>query len=108
MRGGRTDGFSNDDFPTETTSGDPSTLAWHGKPLPPTDQNLQRADIDYTGSVMPPPEAVTGTFTAPDGSKVKVEPLSDEDKRTIIRWIDLGCPIDFDYDAKHPERRGYG
>jgi hypothetical protein len=23
-----------------------------------------------------------------------VAPLSDEDRRTIVRWIDLGCPID--------------
>ena len=66
--GRRTDGFTNDDFPTETTPGDPATLAWHGKPLPPTDDNLQRADIDYTGSVMPPPEAVAGTYPAPDGA----------------------------------------
>ena len=36
------------------------------------------------------------------------EPLSDEDRRTIVRWIDLGCPIDMDYDPKQPDRRGYG
>ena len=29
----------------------------------------------------------------------KVQPLTDEDRRTICRWIDLGCPIDLDYDA---------
>src|SRR5262249_8842656 len=39
---------------------------------------------------------------------IKVQGLSDEDRRTIVRWIDLGCPIDFDYDAKEPQRRGYG
>ena len=33
--GERTDGFSNDDFPTETTPGDAQTLAWKGKPLEP-------------------------------------------------------------------------
>jgi hypothetical protein len=25
-----------------------------------------------------------------------------------VRWIDLGCPIDLDYDPKHPQRRGRG
>jgi hypothetical protein len=48
---------------------------------------------------MPPLKAV-------DAGKVK--PLSDEDRRTIIRWIDLGCPIDFDYDPASPESRGEG
>jgi hypothetical protein len=47
----------------------------------------------FKGSVMPPPEAVK------DG---KVKPLTDEDRRTLLRWIDLGCPIDLDYDPKNP------
>ncbi len=34
--------------------------------------------------------------------------MTDEDRRTLVRWIDLGCPIDLDYDPKHPDRRGYG
>jgi len=25
-----------------------------------------------------------------------------------VRWIDLGCPIDLDYDAANPTERGYG
>jgi hypothetical protein len=25
-----------------------------------------------------------------------VKPLTDEDRLTIVRWIDLGCPIDLD------------
>ncbi len=25
-----------------------------------------------------------------------------------MRWIDLGCPIDLDFDPAHPERRGHG
>jgi hypothetical protein len=37
----------------------------------------------------------------------KVAPLTDEDKRTIVRWIDLGCPIDMDPTAK-PQTAGYG
>src|SRR6185503_15682722 len=62
----------------------------------------------FKGSIMPPPEAVAGTYEGPDGKKVKVEPLSDEDRRTIVRWIDLGCPIDYDYDPKDPAKRGRG
>jgi hypothetical protein len=57
---------------------------------------------------MPPAEAVAGTYAAPDGRKIKVEPLTDEDRRTIARWIDLGCPIDLDYDAQNPEARRSG
>jgi hypothetical protein len=38
----------------------------------------------------------------------KVKPLTDEDRLTLVRWIDLGCPIDLDYDAEHPKERGYG
>jgi hypothetical protein len=53
----------------------------------------------FKGSVMPPTDAVKAG---------KVKPLSDEDRRTIIRWIDLGCPVDLDFDAKSPEKRGYG
>ncbi len=58
-----------------------------------------RTYLDYTGSAMPPPEAV---------KEGKAAPLTDEDRRTLVRWIDLGCPLDLDYDAAHPEKRGYG
>src|SRR5262249_33950071 len=27
---------------------------------------------------------------------------------TIVRWIDLGCPIDLDFDPAKPEERGFG
>jgi hypothetical protein len=64
--------------------------------------------IDFQKSIMPPPKAVTGDYDGPDGQKIKVAPLSGEDRRTIIRWIDLGCPVDLDYDEAHPEKRGYG
>src|SRR5262249_62376262 len=57
---------------------------------------------------MPPPEAVAGTYEGPDGKKIKVAPLSDEDRRTLFRWIDLGCPLDLGPDAKGPQRRGAG
>ena len=64
--------------------------------------------IDYNGKPMPPREAIDGTANNPDGKPVKVEPLSDEEKRTITRWIDLGCPIDWAYDAAKPMERGNG
>jgi len=106
--GQRLDGWTNDDFPTETTPGNPRTLQLKGQPIADTPANRNRADLDYTGSEMPPPEAVAGTATGPDGKKVKVAPLSDEDKLTLVRWIDLGCPIDLDYSPTRPEARGFG
>jgi hypothetical protein len=104
--GKRLDGFHNDDHPSEPTPG-AGTLAWKGKPVD-VNQFKARADLDYTGGIMPPPEAVAGTYAGPDGKKVKVAPLGDEDRRTLVRWIDLGCPIDLDYDPAHPGRRGHG
>ncbi|MFO0824709.1 MAG: hypothetical protein U0792_16590 [Gemmataceae bacterium] len=97
--GERLDGWSNDDFPTETTPGDARTLQLKGQSVPNTPANRNRADLDFTGSVMPPPDAVKSG---------KVQPLSDEDRLTLVRWIDLGCPIDLDYDAKNPANRGFG
>ncbi len=35
-------------------------------------------------------------------------PLADEDRRTLVRWIDLGCPIDLDFDPAKPGERGQG
>jgi hypothetical protein len=99
VHGKRTDGWTNDDFPTESTPGDASTLKWKGQPIANTSENRNRADLDFTGSIMPPPHAVNSG---------KVAPLTDEDRLTLVRWIDLGCPIDFDYDPKAPEQRGYG
>jgi hypothetical protein len=106
--GRRTDGWSNDDFPSETIPGDPASMQWHDKPIADTPQDRNRADLDYNGHACPPADAVAGTFTAPDGTSIKVAPLSDEDRRTIVRWIDTSCPIDLDYDAKNPAARGYG
>ena len=79
-----------------------------GRPFLALTSGSNRADLDYTGSIMPPPEAVAGTYAAPDGKKIKVAPLSDDDRLTLVRWIDLGCPIDLDHDAAHPAGRGYG
>src|SRR5262245_4204063 len=57
------------------------------------------AQGDFKGSIMPPPEAV---------KEGKVAPLSDEDRRTLIRWVDLGAPVDKTFDAKNPTDRGSG
>ena len=70
--GQRLDGWTNADHPTETVPGDASTL--------PGDATPNQADLDFTGTLMPPP-----------GSGVP--PLSADEQRTIARWIDLGCPI---------------
>jgi hypothetical protein len=97
--GERLDGWTNDDFPTETVPGNPKTLHLKGQPVPDTPATCNRADLDFTGSVMPPPEAVKAG---------KVAPLSEEDKLTLVRWIDLGCPIDLDYDPKKPAKTSFG
>lgn len=96
--GERLDGWSNDDFPTETTPGDPRTLQLKGEPVANTPANRNRADLDFTGSVMPPPEAVKSG---------KVRPLDEEDRLTLVRWIDLGCPIDLDRTTKTNVGRGW-
>jgi len=69
--GERLDGWSNADHPTESVPGNAATLP------PGADRNS--ADIDFTGSIMPPPPAL---------------PLSEDEKRLFVRWIDLGAPID--------------
>ena len=71
--GRRLDGWSNADHPTETVPGDAATL--------PPGANPNDADLDYTGTAMPPP-----------GSGVP--PLTNDEKRLFARWIDLGAPID--------------
>jgi hypothetical protein len=70
---------------------------------PPKGKEAQHKQVlaagDFTGSIMPPPEAVKAG---------KVKPLTDADRRTLVRWIDLGCPVDKDFDPQQPERRGGG
>jgi hypothetical protein len=92
--GERLDGWQNDDFPYETIPGDPNSLHHKGQAIPDTKQNREIAHIGYTGSVMPPPAAVKSG---------KVKALSDEDRLALVRWIDLGCPIDLKYDPKNPQ-----
>jgi hypothetical protein len=64
--------------------------------IPPPKPGEKRQEPRYAGSIMPPPDAVKSG---------KVHALSDEDRRTLIRWIDLGCPIDLTYDPAHPDAR---
>lgn len=70
--GKRLDGWTNQDHPTESRPGDASTL--------PEGFSPNDADIDFVGSIMPPPES-------------GVPALTLDEKLTIARWIDLGCPI---------------
>ncbi|MCB1009584.1 MAG: hypothetical protein KDB94_11910, partial [Acidobacteria bacterium] len=79
--GERLDGWTNADHPTESVPGDPGTL--------PAGADPNAADLDYTGDIMPPPGA-------------PVPPLTSEERLTIVRWIDLGCPIDTGAGADAP------
>jgi hypothetical protein len=91
--GRRLDGWKNEDIPSEELKpDDPRRKSLHvprGGEVKP-EHRLYIGDIDYAGSVMPPPEAVASG---------KVKPLTDEDRLTLVRWIDLGCPIDLDPDG---------
>ena len=105
--GERLDGWQSEDFVTESTPRDISSLQRGGQPV-----GLKEAggtyNLAFHGSIMPPPEAVGGQYTGPDGQKIKVEPLSAEDRLTLARWIDLGCPIDMAYDPENPQHVGNG
>lgn len=118
--GKRMDGLSNDDIPSLAVRNDPKSLHLKGKPVPGVEYNDAQKlrywirdsviDIDFQGGIMPPPDAVAGKYEGPDGKLIKVAALSDEDRRTIIRWIDLGCPIDLDpdFDPKDAKSHSYG
>ncbi len=93
----RLDGFHNDDHPSPKEPGG-QTLFQKGQQVDAR-KNRAKYDLDYDGTPMPPPAAVKAG---------KVEPLSDADKKNLVRWIDLGCPIDLDYDPDNPDKRGYG
>jgi hypothetical protein len=99
--GRRLDGFENSDIasPPLDYENEKNVLEWRHQ-----GKNKER-DVDYAGSSMPPPEAIAGAYKAPDGRIVKAPPLTSAEKLTLVRWIDLGCPIDFEYD---PESRGRG
>jgi hypothetical protein len=104
--GERLDGFTNDDHPSEPEPG-AGYYAQKGERVP-TDKARSRYDLDYLGAKMPPPEAVAGTYKDPEGHTVKVPDLTAEDRLTLVRWIDLGCPIDLDRNAGTPDARGLG
>lgn len=72
--GERLDGWTNDDFPTESVPGDPDTL--------PPGANPNDADIDFTGDMMPPPDSDPSLYPR----------LTEDEKMMIARWIDLGSP----------------
>jgi hypothetical protein len=71
LYGQRLDGWNNADHPTESEPGNPATL--------PVGASANEADLDYTGSIMPPPP---------------VTALTEDEKLLFVRWIDLGAPID--------------
>jgi hypothetical protein len=104
--GERLDGFSNDEHPSEPEPG-VGFFTLNGETVD-TQKARHAYDLDYLGSQMPPADAIAGKAVSPAGKPIKVEPLSDNDRLTIVRWIDLGCPIDFDFDPAHPEQRGLG
>jgi hypothetical protein len=109
--GERLDGFRNEEFAHELVTGDPSSLVYQGKPYTRPDTpagNNRLVNIAYSGEQMPPPAAVAGRYRGPDGRAIKVPALTDEERRTIVRWIDLGCPIDFDASAIRKQERGHG
>jgi len=91
ISGERSDGFTNDDHPSEKVPG--SGKLFHKGSEVDLNANRSKADLDLLGDAMPPKG---------------VKPLNDDDKRTIVRWIDLGCPIDLDYDPFKSERTGFG
>lgn len=98
--GRRLDGFRNEDIdsPPLDYDNDQHIVNWGHH------HHRERIDVDYKGSAMPPSEAVAGTYKGPDGNLIKVAPLSDEDKLTLVRWIDLGSPIECP-DPKNPDER---
>jgi hypothetical protein len=100
--GKRLDGFANDDIPSPPLDYDDekNVLEW-------CHQGKNKVyDVDFVGGAMPPPEAVAGIYKGPDGKLIKVAPLSDEDRLTLARWIDIGCPIDRD-DGAGPRGQGW-
>lgn len=89
--GKRLDGFQNDDVPSQPLNyDDDKQILNYGH-----HSHRAKIGVEYTGRIMPPPDAVAGTYKGSDGKLIKVAPLSDEDRLTLVRWIDLGSPIEF-------------
>ena len=91
LYGRRLDGFVNDDHPSEDRPG--GTRLLHRGAEIDRQKNRAKYDLDFTGDRMPKGEG---------------HAIADEDRRTIVRWIDLGCPIDLDYDPANPGKPGFG
>jgi hypothetical protein len=70
--GQRLDGWTNADHPTESVPGDAGTL--------PPGAQVNNADLDFVASTAHPAGLGVATLTA-------------DQKITLARWIDLGCPI---------------
>jgi hypothetical protein len=87
--GERLDGFSNDDHPSEPK---PARILPFTKASACRRTKPRPLRPRLPGTPMPPPDAVAGKYKTPDGRAIKVAPLTDEDRFTIVRWIDLGCP----------------
>lgn len=77
--GERLDGWSNEDHPTESQPGNPATL--------PAGANPNDADVDFIGTIMPPPNATHPQTNEP------IPALSEDEKMMFATWVDLGCPI---------------
>jgi hypothetical protein len=69
--GRRLDGWQNSSHPSESVLGNAATL--------PAGSDPNLADIDFTGTIMPPP----GSAPA----------LTIDEKMLIARWIDMGAPV---------------
>lgn len=70
--GRRLDGWTNADHPTEAVPGKKETF--------PVGADPNEADIDFVGTIMPPPDS-------------GVPALTEDEKMLLARWVDLGCPV---------------
>jgi len=108
--GRRTDGWSNDDFPTETTPGDPqhacSSRASRCR-TPRKTENPRPTSISPASADCRPPEAVAGTYQGPERQE---DQGGAADRRGSAEPWCAGStwagPIDLDYNPTHPEKRG--
>ncbi|MBI4614647.1 MAG: hypothetical protein HY720_13635, partial [Planctomycetes bacterium] len=76
-----------------------SYLIWKvfGRRLDGRTNETREDDMDFEGGPCPPPEAVT---------KGTVRPLSNEDRRTLVRWTDTGAAIQVMGHPPDPEAAG--
>ena len=98
--GERLDGWQNDDFPSETIPGDPTSLRHKGKPVPDTPQNREICRTSAT------PAASCRRRTRSKAGKVAAaERRGPADARALDR---PRLPDRPDYDPKKPDKRGSG